>query len=62
MECDDKDKIAVSCLDLSYSITYKITKKIKDESQDEINNTVALHDIPEHELTEGEYLAIPCPS
>ena len=50
LECD-KDKISVSCLDLSYSITHRITKRIKDESQDE-TNTVALFDIPESEMAD----------
>lgn len=58
MECDDRDKISVSCLDLTYSITYKITKTIKDESKDE-TNIVALLDIPTEELEEeGEKLTI----
>lgn len=53
MECDDKDKISVSCLDLTYSITYKITKVIKDESKDETCELVAL-DIPIEELADEE--------
>lgn len=52
-ECNDRDKISVSCLDLTYSITYKITKTIKDESKDE-TNFVALHDIAEEELVHEE--------
>lgn len=53
MECSERDKISVSCLDLSYSITYKVTKVIKDESKDE-TKTVALHDIHDDDDDEEE--------
>ena len=61
MECEEKDKISVSCLDLTYSITYKITKKIKDERKDE-TDTVALNDIAKEILEqeeEGNYIYVP---
>jgi hypothetical protein len=50
LKCDDKDKISVSCLDLTCSITYKTTKVIKDESKDE-TQLVALN-IPREELVD----------
>ena len=53
MDCEENNKISVSCLDLTYSITYKITTKIKDESQD-VTNTIALLDIPENELVDEQ--------
>lgn len=52
-ECDENDKISVSCLDLTYSITYKVSKKIKDEGKDE-TNTVVLHDIPDEILADED--------
>lgn len=53
MDCEDRDKISVSCLDLTYSVTYKITKKLKDEALD-ANETTAAIQISELDLGDEE--------
>lgn len=49
--CEEEDAIAVSCLDLSYSISFKQSKKVKDERTDK-TEALVLNELEEKKKSE----------